>query len=272
MKVVLVDDEKLAVRLFSEYTIDKRDIELAMYVNNPNFLIDDAIAGKDIDVAVLDVNMPIISGFDLADKLIQLKPDVRIVFITGYIQDEEEVKKRFSKNLFRIIYKPYIDDDIESLIEDLKQDLEKRPKIRIRTFGNFDVFVNGAPVNFVCKKGKELLAMLVDADGGYVTKTKLMHDLWEEKDTAQASKLYGDTKIKLINELKMLGVDHIIDTPRGSMGIRKENINCDLWDYLKNSTGGGGCVFDCEYMAQYDSWIEATEGKLMFIYNNFADK
>ena len=35
-------------------------------------------------------------------------------------------------------------------------------RIVIRTFGYFDIFVDGGNVPFSCKKAKELLALLVD--------------------------------------------------------------------------------------------------------------
>ena len=38
--------------------------------------------------------------------------------------------------------------------------------IFIRTFGYFDVFVDGVPILFRSEKAKELLALLVDRRGG----------------------------------------------------------------------------------------------------------
>ena len=42
-------------------------------------------------------------------------------------------------------------------------------RIVIRTFGYFDIFVDGETIPFSCKKAKELLALLVDRRGGFVT-------------------------------------------------------------------------------------------------------
>ena len=39
-------------------------------------------------------------------------------------------------------------------------------RIVIRTFGYFDIFVDGETIPFSCKKAKELLALLVDRMGG----------------------------------------------------------------------------------------------------------
>ena len=50
--------------------------------------------------------------------------------------------------------------------------------IYIRTFGYFDVFVNGTPIAFRHEKAKELLAVLVDRRGGYVTAREIIACLW----------------------------------------------------------------------------------------------
>lgn len=55
------------------------------------------------------------------------------------------------------------------------------PEVRIfiRTFGYFDVFVNGSPILFRSEKAKELLALLVDRRGGYVSSSEAISILWK---------------------------------------------------------------------------------------------
>ena len=52
-------------------------------------------------------------------------------------------------------------------------------RIVIRTFGYFDIFVDGETIPFSCKKAKELLALLVDRRGGFVTTGDAISYLWE---------------------------------------------------------------------------------------------
>ena len=46
---------------------------------------------------------------------------------------------------------------------------EKKRKISVKTFGGFDVFVNGETLTFRRAKSKELLALLVDKRGNSIT-------------------------------------------------------------------------------------------------------
>ncbi len=50
-----------------------------------------------------------------------------------------------------------------------------------RTFGYFDLFVDERPVMFKSAKAKELLAVLVDRQGGTVTTDQIIGTLWEDR-------------------------------------------------------------------------------------------
>ena len=62
----------------------------------------------------------------------------------------------------------------------MKQTLPENRTVSIRTFGYFDVFVGDTPIVFRNKKSKELLALLVDRKGGYVTSEEAISFLWED--------------------------------------------------------------------------------------------
>ena len=61
-------------------------------------------------------------------------------------------------------------------------------RIVIRTFGYFDIFVDGETIPFSCKKAKELLALLVDRRGGFVTTGDAISYLWEDECTEKRIK------------------------------------------------------------------------------------
>jgi DNA-binding response OmpR family regulator len=81
MKVLLVDDEqKFATMLAKRLALRGIDID---YV----YAGEDAIvkAGTQrYDVAILDVKMPGIGGIELAQKLKELDPSTKIIFLTGH--------------------------------------------------------------------------------------------------------------------------------------------------------------------------------------------
>lgn len=81
-----------------------------------------------------------------------------------------------------------------------------KSKIWIRTFGTFDVFLDGVPIRFPSAKAKELLALLVDRRGGSLKAEQAIGYLWEDRAIdKQAMSNYRKVALRLQNAL-----DHII--------------------------------------------------------------
>ena len=109
-------------------------------------------------------------------------------------------KSRRSQVLF---YKLNLDEDISA---------ENDKSVFIRTFSNFEVFVNDLPINFKCKKAKELLAVLVDRQGGFVTNTEAAELLWEDEPISkQLRTRFRKVAMQLNNTLAEYGIGDIIE-------------------------------------------------------------
>src|SRR5690625_2358356 len=82
LNVMLIDDEQLALD-FLERQLSKIDhIEVVGKYFNPMVGKDNVLESK-VDAVFLDVNMPGINGIDLAGQILELKPDIIIVFEIG---------------------------------------------------------------------------------------------------------------------------------------------------------------------------------------------
>lgn len=78
--------------------------------------------------------------------------------------------------------------------------------IFIRTFGYFDVFVDGVPILFRSEKAKELLALLVDRRGGYVSSSEAISILWENEPLSdQTRSRYRKVAMRLKDTLEQFG-------------------------------------------------------------------
>ena len=123
-----------------------------------------------LDVAFLDVEMPgDMSGLVLARQLKSRYPRLNIVFITGH---QEYAAKAFALDASGYLLKPLTLEAVAHQLSVLrfKPDNQKQNvKIRIRCFGMFEAYCNGAPLDFSYSKSKELLACLVDHNGAFVS-------------------------------------------------------------------------------------------------------
>lgn len=137
----------------------------------------------------------------------------------------------------------------------------ERKRVYIRTFGYFDVFIDDQPVAFRNKKSKELLALLVDRRGGYVTSEEAIGFLWED-EPANAVTLarYRKVALRLKNILEEYGITDIVETVDGKRRIVTDKISCDLYDYMSGAEEFSG-LFKGSYLTNY-SWSEITLGEL----------
>lgn len=147
-------------------------------------------------------------------------------------------------------------------IYDMPAEKSAKRKVLIRTFGHFDVFVDGEPVVFHYEKSKEMLAVLVDRNGGYVSNPYLISCLWESEPYGE--KIQGRCRQaahRLTETLKQYGIEDIIEKTEGKRRLVPELVDCDYYNYIKGRRIPGQ-QFNGAYMADY-SWGEETLSGLL---------
>lgn len=135
------------------------------------------------------------------------------------------------------------------------------PTVYIRTFGYFDVFVGEKPIPFRNKKSKELLALLVDRRGGYITSEEAIGFLWEDEPVSPVTLArYRKVALRLKNTLEEYGISDVVESVDGKRRIVMENVKCDLYDYLSGNEKDSQ-LFKGSYLTNY-SWGETTLAEL----------
>ena len=134
-------------------------------------------------------------------------------------------------------------------------------RIFVRTFGYFDVFVDGEPVHFQGGQAKELMALLVDRRGGYVSSNEAIACLWED-EPANKTTLARLRKVamRLKNSLEDAGIQDILQSKSGERRVVPEKFQCDYYEFLEKGARSG-MVFPGTYMTNY-SWAESTLANL----------
>lgn len=254
MKIIVVDDELSALNTFLPNVVDDMEIECKMFMNSPRTALEYVRVNK-VDVAFLDIKMPEINGLDLAERMLGLDPELKIVFISAYAKDEDAILKRLNGRVAGFCHKPYSSESLKMLLASLNAQT-CRPKFYLRTFDAFDLFVNGVAVDFSSQKAKELLALLTDARGSYVTMDTAVGNLWADKNAELGKRLYRDAVCRLRLTLKGVGAAGLVTFERGRAVINTRIASCDMWDFIEQ-----GGVFSGRYLPQYD-WSIVTEAML----------
>lgn len=256
MRAIAVDDEIYMLETLQEAVSASSDIETVEAFSSCSAALAYATENP-IDIAFLDINMRGIGGLGLAEKLLELQPQCKIVFCTGY---EEYAVSAFQLHVSGYLMKPITVEAVQKEIDHIKGVKATEKLLNIRCFGNFEVFYNGEILPFKRKKAKELLAVLVDRNGSGMTAKQICailfpNDMDDTKNAAYLRQLMLDLK----NTLKMIRAEHVLrhDTPY--YRIDTNLVKCDYLSFLET----GRPEFRGEYMTQY-SWAEETCAMLQF--------
>ena len=100
-----------------------------------------------------------------------------------------------------------------------------------RLFGPFSLMVDGEAVHIRCEKARELLALLIERRGAFVTTREAIALLWECEPDDKSRARYRKIASRLMAELRKVGIEYIVESDRGARRIVPEYIDCDYYDY-----------------------------------------
>jgi len=260
MKIYIVDDESAVLAYLNEelqLALNELKIEADIVsFKFPTALLEQARIAPP-DIVFLDIEMPVMNGIELARELMNIKNNINIIFATGYGEYAIDALNLYASGY---ILKPSDKDQIIKSLMHLRFAVSDDKPVKIITFGNFDVFVNGTPVKFRSQKSKELLAFLVDRQGASITRKEAAAILYEDQDyTRYVQKSLCRIANYLAEDMEKAGASNIFVNGEGSYSILLNNTDCDLIEYNKdpNSVKVTG-----EYMEQY-SWGEYRKGMFL---------
>ena len=253
MKIIAVDDEQIALEglldMISEAS-PTAEVTGFEYPEDALTFVED----HECNIAFLDVEMAEMSGVELAEQLKLRNPDINIIFATGF---EEYRKEAYDLHASGYLTKPITVEKVTKELYDLRRPIPSRKRMRVQTFGNFEVFIDGKPVSFKYNKTKELRAYLVDRQGALCTYAELQAVIFE--DSRGHESYMKNLRRDLLEVLENAGCGDVIAQQRGKLGVVPDNLDCDYYNWCDGKRMG--IVWRGEYMAQY-SWSEYTAGVL----------
>lgn len=258
-----MDDEMLALE-------DSYEAVLAVLPDAdviPCETVSDALraAEEPIDIAFLDVEMPGMSGMELAAKLQEKYPKINIIFVTAFTQYAYE-----AYNLLASSYcvKPIFVDDIKKAMNNLRYSLDNpreivkpdNTKLKVICFGDFTIYdMNEVPIMIRREKSKELLAYLISKNGVEATPTELCDVLWGEDSDNKLDYFW-----KLTSELRKALIDaggeDVLRQGRGKYAIDRDKLDCDFLQYLDKTYRN---PWNGKFCEQYGGWAEVTKAAIL---------
>lgn len=257
MRIFAVDDEKSPLKIIEMcIRASAPGSDLHLYGSAATALAE--FREYPADVVFLDINMPGMTGLELAKKMSEIKSDVNIIFCTGY---GEYALDAFNLYASGYLTKPAEIEDVGNALSHLRFPVTKSAKtVRIKTFGSFDVFADGKVVPFRRSRSKEVLAYLVDRGGSSVTRKEIAAVVFDEDDYSRSTQAYLSMILKaLADSLEDAGIGDLLVVNRNSYAVDTAKFTCDSYEFLAGDPAAKK-LFTGEYMFQY-SWAEEETGK-----------
>ena len=197
-KILIVDDSIWTLELLEE-TLKPFDYEILKY-SNPLEALEDTIDTK-IDLAVIDVVMDELNGFEFSEKFLNSHTDTPIAFISGYAQKENKIKG-FNLGSYIYIEKPFDINTVRAQIQNilkvktLQDELlyEKQKLEDIFEFTSNEIILADLDFNIVSQNNKILNKKKYKKDTNFI---KLLEKYTEEKPLSLLNDFISSAKNSL---------------------------------------------------------------------------
>ncbi|UGB31396.1 LytR/AlgR family response regulator transcription factor [Metabacillus sp. B2-18] len=142
IKVGLVDDQKYDLEKLQITLSKEANIDIVFSTNNSEEAYK-LIKSADIDLLITDIEMPELSGYELADFIHSYAMDIKVIFVTGH---SGYAVHAFELDVLDYIMKPFSKDRLLRGINRLEKKKEVSDKTKL-------VLKNKSEIYFIDKKG-----------------------------------------------------------------------------------------------------------------------
>lgn len=242
MQAYLVDDEPHALNMLEMFLARTGKVHVAGRAAN-GFDALAALPNIHPDIWFLDIEMPGMSGLELAANIHEVEPDALIVFTTAY---DQYAVAAFEHEALDYLLKPIEMERLSRTIERLTKE-KSRPadpvvintdntdKLFVQLLGTFRVAItNGKTMMWRTAKERELFAYLLlnNPATSAVHRDRIIEKLWPDEPYEKA-KIYLHTCVSLLRKnLRNVGIEHLLRYKSEHYILDKERIRADVYDFL----------------------------------------
>ncbi|RKP48043.1 response regulator [Cohnella endophytica] len=245
-KAIIVDDEKPVLRLMTHVIGMNGRYSVAGTYANPLEALE-AVGTLVPDVAFLDIEMPKLSGLELARKIVETSPRTRIVFSTAY---RHYALDAFDVNAVDYVLKPVTPAAIARVTARLDELQPAEPEVSverrergtsIRCFGAFEARnAKGKLVRWPTRKTEELFAYLLCHPDREIGKWRLADAIWPELDEERAMNNLYNTVYRLKKVLKEQGIEMDVHKTQDGYSLDTGGLAYDLTAFQRSASSDAG--------------------------------
>lgn len=234
IRAILIDDDWLALQQLKKRLSEFESVKVVtIFSNAEDFLI--VMKQLDFQVVFLDIQMPGMSGLDLAKIIKDWKKDIYIVFVTAH---RDYAIEAFELHSIDYLLKPILKHRLEKTITRIQEQMQLKtrqpspnpptlPAMKVICFDEFVVYNQNEPVKWKTAKVKELFAFFITNLNAYVHRDTIIDQLWPEHDYKK-SKIQLHTSISHLRKtLSSLGYEQVLTFSNQSYALVLDEFQCD---------------------------------------------
>ncbi|MFA6464230.1 MAG: MASE3 domain-containing protein [Desulfurivibrionaceae bacterium] len=115
--ILVVDDEKVIAELMQK-TLEILGYRVSICIDSRQALEQFAAHPSDFDLVITDMTMPHLTGAELAQQLLAIKPELPIVLCTGFSEIINE-EKAWALGIRRLLMKPVLRDELARVLRQM---------------------------------------------------------------------------------------------------------------------------------------------------------
>lgn len=244
-KIIAVDDEALALKRFEHLMGSVPQVELLQTFTNPLDALD-YIKENTVDIAFLDIEMPELTGLELAERIQEADPFISVVFITAFDQYALEA---FKAHAIGYLLKPLDISEFAALIDTISKSKAPRENnkkeepaetakeiLKVNCLGQFTCFpanTPDSPVLFRTAKTAELFALLIHHYKAPVTKYYILDTLFPDMDYEKSNKLFYVSCSYLRSAFSKVNIVDLLIRENDSYRLNTAVISCDYFEFIE---------------------------------------
>jgi len=196
MRILVVEDEDAIARGL-RFNFEREGYQVDVCGDGPSALELFESASPAVDLVILDLMLPDMSGYETCRNLRRMDADVPVLALTARTLSEDKTQA-FDSGVDQYVTKPFSLPELLSRVRNLLdrrmrslQRVSVRPTENVVHFGNVSVdfarfeLRNGEQVHPLTTREQELLRYFLEHDGAVLSRARLQADVW--RDSAEIS-------------------------------------------------------------------------------------
>ena len=170
------------------------------------------------DLVITDINMPIMNGLEMSEKLRENNPTLPIVILSAFSQ-KEYLLNAIDISITKYLIKPFDPDELLEYIVSISDNIGKKDVLLMDGFefnrNTNNLSLNGSFVK-ITKREVKFLNKLIDLSPSILSEEKMREELWDSENISAErirtfiKRFREKTSKKLINNIKGQGYQIII--------------------------------------------------------------